>query len=143
MQVLEESTLLGSAEEMHAFGKAIAKKLPPIVCFEGDLGAGKTTLIKGIISALTGLPHERIVSPTFNFVNEYGSAIYHFDLYRLEGEKEMSARGIDEMLEMGTLCLVEWPDRGGSLLQKELTLSIEILDNGKRQIRIKNGHIEL
>lgn len=84
-----------------------------VVLFFGDMGAGKTTLIKAICRQL-GVADE-VSSPTFALVNEYqsgnGTPIYHFDLYRLTAEEEALDFGVDEYLDSGCLCLVEWPEK--------------------------------
>ena len=84
--------------------------------FFGEMGSGKTTLIK-VIGKLAGVT-EGMSSPTFSIVNEYkaaGRKIYHFDLYRLRNEKEVFDIGAEEYFDSGELCLVEWPEKLGSL----------------------------
>jgi tRNA threonylcarbamoyladenosine biosynthesis protein TsaE len=86
--------------------------------FFGDMGSGKTTLIKAIGSA-SGVT-EVMSSPTFSIINEYqaadGKRIYHFDLFRLASEKEVIDIGTEEYFDSGQLCLVEWPEKLGSLI---------------------------
>jgi tRNA threonylcarbamoyladenosine biosynthesis protein TsaE len=97
---------------------AIASRLAPLLGSEvvlvyGEMGAGKTTLIKSICRALRVT--DEVSSPTFALVNEYqsggGEPIYHFDLYRLTAEEEALDFGVDEYLDSGCLCLVEWPEK--------------------------------
>lgn len=91
--------------------------LPAVVVFKGELGAGKTTLIKELCSQLGVKDH--VSSPTFSLVNTYhiptanpaSTLLYHIDLYRLAGEAEAADAGIDELLFEKNNCLVEWPDR--------------------------------
>lgn len=98
--------------------------------FRGEMGAGKTTLIKAICRAL-GV-HSVMTSPTFSIVNEYeggnGEVFYHFDFYRLKNEEEAYDIGVEEYLDSGRLCLIEWPDKISSLLPQqrfEIDLAIE------------------
>jgi tRNA threonylcarbamoyladenosine biosynthesis protein TsaE len=86
--------------------------------FYGDLGAGKTTLIKEICTQL-GVDKNQLSSPTFSIINEYSSSsglVYHFDFYRLKNEAEILDLGIEEYFDSGNYCFVEWPERLGSLL---------------------------
>ncbi|MCH9625280.1 MAG: tRNA threonylcarbamoyladenosine biosynthesis protein TsaE [Chlamydiales bacterium] len=109
-----------SAEQTSALGAQIARELKPgaIVCFFGDLGAGKTTLIKGIVSALTSTDQERVCSPTFSYLNIYegGMDVYHFDLYRLEDEEAFLSLGFEEYLFAKGVCCIEWSERISALL---------------------------
>ena len=111
-----------------------------IICFYGDLGAGKTTLIKDICKHLGVL--DIVSSPTFSIVNEYiwtnDKMIYHFDFFRIETIDEVFDLGYEEYFYMDSLCLIEWPDRIQSLIPSEAlriniskineTREIEILD---------------
>ena len=111
-----------------------------VICFYGDLGAGKTTLIKEICKHLGVL--DVVSSPTFSIVNEYiwtnDKMIYHFDFFRIEMIDEVFDLGYEEYFYMDSLCLIEWPDRIQSLIPNEAlrvniskineTREIEILD---------------
>jgi tRNA threonylcarbamoyladenosine biosynthesis protein TsaE len=104
--------------------------------FYGEMGAGKTTLIKAICTAL-GV-HTSMTSPTFSIVNEYndnsGRVFYHFDFYRLKNEEEAYDIGVEEYLDSGNLCFVEWPERIPSLLPSsrfEIYIEIESLPAGQ------------
>jgi len=113
---------------MILFGEAFGKKLhsPVVVALAGDLGAGKTTLAKGVISGLCGVPVSSITSPTFQYVHFYSGNsgdVSHFDLWRLRDEHEFLCLGLEEYLSFG-ISLVEWPDRIRSLLPSS-TLFIE------------------
>jgi tRNA threonylcarbamoyladenosine biosynthesis protein TsaE len=105
--------------------------------FSGELGAGKTTLIKAIGNAL-GVK-EWMSSPTFSIINEYttksGESLYHCDFYRLKGEQEAFDIGTEEYLESGNYCFVEWPDRIPSLIPKE-RVEINILPGPGPEYRI-------
>ncbi len=106
---------------------------------EGQMGAGKTTLTKAICKELGVVAV--VQSPTFSIVNEYqtttGEVIYHFDCYRLRNITEALDIGIDEYLDSGNLCLIEWSSKITELLPSNcLKISIEVLDNQSRQIEI-------
>ena len=109
-----------SSEETIALGREMASHLAPnsIVCFFGDLGAGKTTLIKGIVQTLAGVAPEEVCSPTFSYLNIYEGkcAVYHFDLYRLGGEEDFLDLGFEEYFFAQGVCCLEWSERISSIL---------------------------
>ncbi len=124
---------------MLRFGAQLADALEGrgAVLISGDLGAGKTTLCRGL---LRQMGHEGSVkSPTFTLVEPYeieGVCVYHFDLYRLGHPDELDYVGIDEYFSNETLCLVEWPEKAeGSLPSHDLELAIDVAGE-KRNIRI-------
>jgi len=103
--------------------------------FYGEMGAGKTTLIKAICREL-GV-RSVMTSPTFSIVNEYdgNGVIYHFDCYRLKNEEEAYDIGLEEYLDSGRLCLIEWPERIASLLPEvQFRINIEIVSPTQRRI---------
>jgi tRNA threonylcarbamoyladenosine biosynthesis protein TsaE len=111
-----------------------------IWCFIGEMGSGKTTLIKAICNILNATDH--VSSPTFALVNEYETStnqvIYHFDLYRLKNIEEALDIGIEEYLSSGNLCLIEWPEIIENILPKEImTIFIESISANARKISIK------
>ena len=106
-----------------ALGETIAEILVPVkmAVLRGELGAGKTTLVKGIAQALGAAQPEDVTSPTFTLVHEYVGRrkLYHLDLYRLETEREIESLGIEEMAsEPGALVLVEWGERFPSIVAR-------------------------
>lgn len=111
-----------SAEETIEIGKTLGKALPPssVLCFFGDLAAGKTTLIKGIVSEATGKPPESVISPTFVLMNIYegNKPVYHFDLYRLNGSEEFLSLGFDEYLQSNGISCIEWSERIDQIIPK-------------------------
>ena len=120
---------------------SVAKKLlgesrnSTVWLFYGEMGAGKTTLIKAICQAL-GV-RSVMTSPTFSIVNEYegNGKIYHFDFYRLKNEEEAYDIGVEEYLDSGNLCLIEWPERIPSLLpQSRFEIKLEIENPTHRRI---------
>jgi tRNA threonylcarbamoyladenosine biosynthesis protein TsaE len=113
-----------------------------IVCFIGEMGAGKTTLIKEICKFLGVAQNSS--SPTYSIVNEYldgkGNTIYHFDLYRIKSTKELFDIGFDDYLFSGYLCLIEWPQIATQYIDEYLEVSIDKIDDSTRKIswQIKN-----
>ena len=104
------SKLLASDAHTKSFAKEFAADLLPgdVVCLQGDLGAGKTTFVKGIASYFE-IQEELVSSPTFVYLNQY-DCIAHFDLYRLQGEEQFLGMGFNEYFEPPYIALVEWPD---------------------------------
>jgi tRNA threonylcarbamoyladenosine biosynthesis protein TsaE len=105
-------------QETRDFGASFSKRLVggDIVCFRGDLGAGKTTCIQGICAGLNVA--QPVTSPTFTLINEYDGSlpVYHFDFYRIRDESEVIELGLSEYFYSARVCLVEWPERIKSLL---------------------------
>jgi tRNA threonylcarbamoyladenosine biosynthesis protein TsaE len=131
-------------EEISKAAREIIKacKDETIWLFEGEMGAGKTTLIKAVCQELRVL--NTVQSPTFSIVNEYltddGETIYHFDCYRLKNVAEAYDIGVEEYLDSGNLCLIEWPDKIAELLpDSSFKISIAQVSNGKRRIVILNN----
>jgi tRNA threonylcarbamoyladenosine biosynthesis protein TsaE len=120
MTTLTREWTTHSAEETIAAGAEIAALLKPpvLLVLRGGLGAGKTTLVKGIAQALGAAEADEVTSPTFTLVHEYeGSrngaalALYHLDLYRLESERQLATVGWEEMLSEKAIVLVEWGEK--------------------------------
>src|ERR1700733_5142430 len=108
-----------SEAETIALGERLARELPAtgVVLLVGNLGAGKTTLAKGIVSGLGAAGAEEVSSPTFTLIHEYGEGrVYHVDLYRLDEPREVATLGLDENFERGAVVLVEWGERLPQLL---------------------------
>ena len=119
---------------------AIAESGCAVVAFEGEMGAGKTTLIRAL-AAVLGVSDD-VSSPTFALVNEYRDArnqpVYHFDFYRIDSVEEAERIGATEYLDSGYLCLVEWPARVAALLpEPRLEVRIEVLSAEARLIELK------
>ena len=130
--------ILFSIEEIQDVAQKIVSENPKkVILFHGEMGAGKTTLIKALAKELgvTGATS----SPTFSLVNEYKTGdkgyLYHFDVYRLKDESEALDFGIDDYLYSGNWCFIEWPDKIASLLPEEYSeVFISILSDGKRKV---------
>ncbi|MEM0969629.1 MAG: tRNA (adenosine(37)-N6)-threonylcarbamoyltransferase complex ATPase subunit type 1 TsaE [Verrucomicrobiota bacterium] len=133
-------SLSRSPEETFARGKALAASLPPgtILALDGDLGAGKTQLTKGLVAGLGGDPRA-VSSPTFTLLHEYpadGLTIYHLDFYRLEEPDELLQIGWDEVLEdPRSLIVIEWPSRFPELLPKA-TLKWQLSITGRSERKL-------
>ncbi|MEQ1886329.1 MAG: tRNA (adenosine(37)-N6)-threonylcarbamoyltransferase complex ATPase subunit type 1 TsaE [Bryobacteraceae bacterium] len=132
-------------EETIALGRMIAEKLKSraVVLLIGNLGAGKTTLAKGIVSALGGTPAEEVSSPTYTLVHEYGLSskgvpVYHIDLYRLDTAEEVMTLGLDELFDRDGIVLIEWGERFPQLLPTDrVEIRLEPVDDGdSRKISI-------
>lgn len=133
--------ILSEPSATQSFGEQWAQSLEPgtIVALHGDLGAGKTTLAKGIIAELTGVAVDAIQSPTFTLMNLYDGKcpIYHFDLYRLKSADEFIAKGFVDYLESDGICLIEWPDRIEPLLPKKTKhITLSHVDRNARRIDV-------
>lgn len=94
-------------------GRDLAAQLSGVVLLIGDLGAGKTTLVRGIVSAIPGAHPEEVGSPTFTLIHDYGAGVFHVDLYRLETQKEIDTLGLDEIFDHARLVLIEWGEKLG------------------------------
>jgi tRNA threonylcarbamoyladenosine biosynthesis protein TsaE len=136
-----------SPEETIAIGHQLTQYLEAgqLVILRGDLGAGKTTLVKGIAEGFAAAPQEDVTSPTFTLVHEYrGPAItiFHIDLYRIETERELLTLGIDDLrAEPGSILLVEWGEKFRQILaQSDGEISIERTDEHERWITFSRSH---
>ena len=113
-----------SEAETVELGRRLARELPPrgVVLLIGNLGAGKTTLAKGIASGLGAAEPDDVTSPTFTLIHEYGGGrVYHVDLYRLEEEREVARLGLEELFERDAMVLIEWGERFPRLLPEART----------------------
>jgi len=108
--------------------------------FDGEMGAGKTTLIKSICKNLGVI--DEVSSPTFSLVNEYktlnGQTVFHFDFYRIKSINEAYDMGVEEYFDSGNICLIEWPNMIDEILLNEKTFNIFIsMNSNSRSIQIK------
>ena len=123
-----------------ALGERLARALPPhgVVLLTGNLGAGKTTLAKGIVSGLAAAEAEEVSSPTFTLIHEYGNGrVYHVDLYRLEEPRELATLGLEELFERDAVVLIERGERFPRFLPAERTeIRIRAVGNDEREIEV-------
>jgi tRNA threonylcarbamoyladenosine biosynthesis protein TsaE len=135
-----------SEEATIALGAEIARGLarPTALLLIGNLGAGKTTIAKGIVSGLGAAPVEEVSSPTFTLIHEYGEGpgkVYHVDLYRLDHEQDVATLGLDEIFEKDAVVLVEWGERFPRLMPARRT-EIRIAHSGETGRNITIEEIE-
>jgi len=124
----EDATVALGAELLEVLAGA------PVVFLYGQLGAGKTTLVRGILRALGH--NGSVKSPTYTLLEPYdvaGRTIYHFDLYRIGGTEELDFIGIDELMDADAIKLVEWPERGaGRLPEPDVVIRLSLEGEGRR-----------
>jgi tRNA threonylcarbamoyladenosine biosynthesis protein TsaE len=129
-----------SADETVQFGRQLAQKLRPgtIVLLRGDLGAGKTTLIKGIAENFRAAAAEDVTSPTFTLIHEYRGPqiiLYHIDLYRIDTQRELDTLALDDLREPGSILLIEWGEKFARFrAEKDAEVVIEHLGGDDRRI---------
>ena len=130
-----------SEEETIALGEEIARGLKPpaVVLLIGELGAGKTTIAKGLVRGLGAAAPEDVSSPTFTLIHEYGERpkVYHIDLYRLERASEVLALGIDDLMDGDAVLLVEWGERFPALWPPDrIEIHLSPLDEQEREVTV-------
>ena len=130
-----------SEDETIALGERLAFDLPrrAAVLLIGNLGAGKTTLAKGIVKGLGAATPEEVASPTFTLIHEYGAGrkVYHVDLYRLEGASEAARIGLDELFDREAVVLIEWGERFPELMPPErFEIRIRAAAGDQREITV-------
>ena len=134
-------TITHSAEETIAYGRKLASELfpPLIVLLRGDLGAGKTTLVKGIAEGFGAARAEDVTSPTFTLVHEYRgphTTLYHIDLYRIDTERELETLGLDDLIAPNCILLIEWGEKFPRLRRDQnLEITLERVGETERRIQ--------
>jgi len=112
---VSEEIITHSSEETANWGREFAKRLKPpvLVLLTGDLGTGKTTLTKGLVSGLGAAAEDDVTSPTFTLVHVYGKAakVYHADLYRIETFHDFETLGMEDMFASPSIVILEWSER--------------------------------
>ena len=121
-----------SDEETRAFGRKLAAELSGVVLLIGDLGAGKTTLAKGIVEGRHAASADEVSSPTYTLIHEYGDPVkvYHADLYRLDTAEQVRRLGLEELFDKPALLLIEWGERFPEVMPAERT-EIRLSHNGE------------
>jgi tRNA threonylcarbamoyladenosine biosynthesis protein TsaE len=132
-----------SEEETIALGRELARRLPPraVVLLIGNLGAGKTTLAKGIVEGLGAAAPEEVSSPTFTLIHEYGGGrVLHIDLYRIDDARELRTLGLGELLEREAVIVVEWGERFPHLWPPDrIEIHLRAGDEDEREISVSEG----
>ena len=131
-----------SEQETIALGEEIARELhrKAAVLLIGNLGAGKTTLAKGIAQGLGAVTADEVSSPTFTLIHEYSERLYHIDLYRLDTAAEVATLGLDEIFDRDAVVLVEWGERFPALMPTPRT-EIRLEPEGDERRRIEISYI--
>lgn len=130
-------------DELESVAQQIIAQQPArVILFHGEMGVGKTTLIKQLCKTL-GVT-EATSSPTFSLVNEYETVtnqiVYHFDFYRLKNETEALDMGADDYFYSGNWCFIEWAEKIPNLIPEEhAIITIELVDDGKRHLTLTNS----
>jgi tRNA threonylcarbamoyladenosine biosynthesis protein TsaE len=131
-----------SAEDTVAFGRTLAELLSPpkIVLLRGDLGAGKTTLVKGIAEGFQAASEEEVTSPTFTLVHEYRGLranLYHIDLYRIDTPRQLETLGLDDLVAPNSVLLIEWGEKFPRFThERDVEIALESVGENTRRIRI-------
>ncbi len=138
---------LNDTEATEQFGTSLYKILPAkcVVFLQGDLGAGKTTLVRGFLRA-SGY-NGTVKSPTYNIVEEYAiaqQAVFHFDLYRLSSPEELEWIGINDYFAQQSICFIEWPDLGlGFLPEPDIIIALSQQEQGRMLVMTDNTKNEI
>ena len=133
-----------SPEETIALGRELAKLLAPpkLVLLRGDLGAGKTTLVKGIAEGFQAAAEEDVTSPTFTLIHEYrgpSATLYHIDLYRVDTLRELETLGLDDLMNEGNILLIEWGEKFARFQrERDVEIAFSRAGEDKRNITVSS-----
>ena len=138
---MREAYVTRSEEETIAAGREIGARLraPALVLLIGDLGAGKTTLAKGIVSGLGAAAVEDVSSPTFTLIHEYGRnpKVYHIDFYRLDRVPELETLGLDDLWDQQAIVLIEWGEKFSRQLPPDrIEIHLDYAEGEERRITV-------
>ncbi len=139
---MTSDTITHSAEETIVFGRKLAAELSPplIVLLRGDLGAGKTTLVKGIAEGFKAARADDVTSPTFTLVHEYRgphATLYHIDLYRVDTQRDLETLGLDDLLGPNGILLIEWGEKFPRLRRdRNVEIALEQVAETERRIQV-------
>jgi tRNA threonylcarbamoyladenosine biosynthesis protein TsaE len=131
-----------SPEETIALGRELAEMLAPprLVLLRGDLGTGKTTMVKGIALGFQAASEEDVTSPTFTLVHEYcgpSATLYHIDLYRVDTPRELETLGLDDLMGDNSVLLIEWGEKFARFeRERDLEIALERVSENERRIRV-------
>ena len=130
-----------SEEETIALGEKLAAELASgaVVLLIGNLGAGKTTLAKGIVKGLGAAQPDEVSSPTFTLIHEYSPSVYHIDLYRLDREDQVATLGLDEIFDRSAVVLIEWGERFPNLMPEDrVEIRLRANEENSREIEVRS-----
>jgi tRNA threonylcarbamoyladenosine biosynthesis protein TsaE len=133
-----------SAEETVALGRRLATEVKPgsLVLLRGDLGAGKTTLVKGIAEGFHAAEAESVTSPTFTLIHEYRGpnvVLYHIDLYRIDTQRELDTLALDDLMDANNILLIEWGEKFERFVrERDVEIRIEHGGGDKRSFFVKS-----
>jgi len=139
---MPQSFQTASADETVALGGKLAAQLAPpkLVLLRGELGAGKTTLVKGIVAGFGAGAEQEVTSPTFTLVHEYRAptaTLYHIDLYRVDTQRELETLGIDDLLSSRSVLLIEWGEKFERFRrERDVEVALEHISGDQRRITI-------
>lgn len=131
-----------SPEETTQLGRELAGELKPgaIVLLRGDLGAGKTTMVKGIAEGFQAARADDVTSPTFTLIHEYRGlevVIFHIDLYRIDTQRELDTLALDDLMDPTSILLIEWGEKFDRLVKEKTSeIAIEHLGEDKRKVTL-------
>ncbi len=134
-----------SAEETTELGRQLAAELKPgsIVLLRGDLGAGKTTMVKGIAEGFQAAKADDVTSPTFTLIHEYrGPAVtlFHIDLYRIDTQRELDTLALDDLMSPNSILLIEWGEKFARFAkERDVEIAIEQRMEDERLISVSSG----
>jgi tRNA threonylcarbamoyladenosine biosynthesis protein TsaE len=135
-------TITHSAAETVAFGRSLAYSLAPpkLVLLRGELGAGKTTLVKGIAEGFHAAKEEDVTSPTFTLVHEYRGPqvnVYHIDLYRVDTPRQLETLGLDDLMSENAVLLLEWGEKFARFVrERDVEIALESAGEDVRRIAV-------
>jgi len=138
-----------SPEETIALGRELASLLAPpkLVVLAGDLGAGKTTLVKGIAEGFQAASHDDVTSPTFTLIHEYRgptATLYHIDLYRIDSPRELETLGLDDLMTDSSVLLIEWGEKFRRFQrERDVEIAIERISENEREIKIVDAGLQI
>lgn len=131
-----------SADETIALGRSLAELLTPpkLVLLRGDLGAGKTTLVKGIAEAFHAASADDVTSPTFTLIHEYrgpSASLFHIDLYRIDTQRELDTLALDDLFSDNSILLIEWGEKFPRFVQEcDVEIALDRTGDNERTVRI-------
>lgn len=131
-----------SAEETIALGRKLSQQLAPpkLVVLRGDLGAGKTTLVKGVAKGFNAAQEDDVTSPTFTLVHEYHGPevnVYHIDLYRVDTPRQLETLGLDDLFSDNSVLLIEWGEKFARLERdRDIDIAIDRISEDARRVTV-------